>query len=116
MKERRFQRLTETVRAEIEGILRTEIADPRIGFITVTRVKLSPDATHAFIFFSTLGTDDEKRRSREAMESAKGYARRLLAERLSLRTVPELHFLQDSSIEEGEEVLRLMRKMDRKDT
>lgn len=116
MKERRFQRLTETVRAEIEGILRTEIADPRIGFITVTRVKLSPDATHAFIFFSTLGTEEDKRLSREAMESAKGYARRLLAERMSLRTVPELHFLQDSSIEEGEEVLRLMRKMDRKDT
>ncbi|OPZ33831.1 MAG: Ribosome-binding factor A [Synergistetes bacterium ADurb.BinA166] len=115
MKERRFQRLVETVRAEVEDILRTGIADPRLGFITITRVKLSPDATHAFIFYSTLGTDDERRQSQDAVESAKGYARRLLAERMSLRTVPELHFIHDTSIEEGEEVLRIMRNLGRND-
>ncbi len=115
MKERRFQRMTETVRADIEAILRTEIADPRLGFITITRVKLSPDATHAFIFYSTLGTDDERRQTREAIESCRGYTRRLLAERIGLRTVPELHFLHDTSIEEGEEVLKLMRDLERKD-
>lgn len=115
MKERRFQRLVETLRAEVEDILRTGIADPRLGFITITRVKLSPDATHAFIFYSTLGTEEQCRQSKEAIESAKGYTRRLLAERISLRTVPELHFLHDTSIEEGEEVLRLMRNLGQKD-
>lgn len=113
MKERRFQRLTETVRAEIESILRTDIADPRLGFITIARVKLSADATHAFIFYSTLGSEEERQSSRDAIESCKGYTRRLLAERVSLRTVPELHFLHDTSIEEGEEVLKLMRRIGR---
>ncbi len=115
MKERRSQRLTETIREEIGSILSREISDPRLGFVTVMRVKLSPDATHAFVFYSTFGTVEERRLSVEAIEAGAGYIRRLLAGRLRLRTVPELHFIHDGSIEKGEEVLRMMRDLEHGD-
>lgn len=111
MRERRFQRMTEVVREEIGTILRNRVADPRLGFVTINRVRLSRDATHAFVFFSTMGSDEQRRQSVEAVESCSPFVRRLLAARLGVRTVPELHFIHDTSVEDGEEVLRIMRDL-----
>ncbi len=112
MKPRRSERLTEIIREEVGGILRRDVSDPRLGFVTVMRVKVSPDGTHAFVFYSTLGTEEEREKTREAIESSRAYIRRLLAGRIRVRTVPELHFIHDTSVEKGETVLHLMRTME----
>jgi ribosome-binding factor A len=114
MRQRKSERLTEAVREEVDGILHTQIADPRLGFVTITRVKVSSDGTHASIFYSTFGSDDQRTQSREAMESSRGHVRKLLAARLRVRAVPELHFIHDTSVEKGEEVLRLIREIETK--
>jgi ribosome-binding factor A len=111
VKQRRTERLTEIIREEIDGILHTQLADPRLGFVTVTRVKVSADGTHAFIFYSTFGSEEDRRHSREAVESSKSFVRRILASHVKTRTVPELHFIHDTSVEEGEEVLKLIRDL-----
>jgi|WetSurMetagenome_2_1015567.scaffolds.fasta_scaffold00838_19 ribosome-binding factor A len=112
MRQRRSERLTETIREEIDRIIHGELADPRLGFITVTRTKVSPDGTHAFIFYSILGNEDQRKQSMEAVESSQSYIRRLLAGRLRVRAVPELHFIPDESVAKGEEVLRLIRDLE----
>jgi ribosome-binding factor A len=112
MRQRKSERLTETIREEVDGILHTRISDPRLGFVTITRAKVSADGTHAFIFYSTLGTEEQRASSQEAMDSSKGYIRKLLAGRLRVRAVPELHFIHDTSVEKGEEVLKLLREIE----
>jgi len=112
MRQRRSERLTETIREEVDGILHARISDPRLGFVTITRVRVSPDGTHASIFYSTLGSEKERDQSREAIESCSSFIRKLLAARLRVRAVPELHFIHDTSVEKGEEVLRLIREIE----
>ncbi|MBD3370856.1 30S ribosome-binding factor RbfA [Candidatus Fermentibacteria bacterium] len=111
MDHRRIARIREIIHREIASILEREISDPRLGFVTVTRVKLSSDCSHATIFFSTMGTDEERAETMEAVDSSHGYIRSLLADRIRLKTVPALSFVHDTSIEDGNRVLRLIREL-----
>lgn len=111
MDDRRIARVREIMHREIASILEREISDPRLGFVTVTRVKLSSDCSHATVFFSTMGTDEERAQTIEAVDSSHGYIRSLLADRIRLRTVPALSFVHDTSIEDGNRVLRLIREL-----
>jgi len=112
MDERRAARLSGQIMREIASILQREVKDPRLGFVSIVRVRLSADGKHARVYYSTMGSDDEREESVAAMESSKPYIRSLLAKRIRLRTVPELHLVHDHSIEEGERVLRLIRSME----
>jgi len=112
MDRRRAARLSGQIKREIASILVREIKDPRLGFVSVVRVSLSQDGAHARVYYSTMGTDEEREESCEAMESAKPYIRRLLADRIRMRSVPELHLIHDHSIEEGERVLRIIRSLE----
>ena len=80
-------------------MLLTSIKDPRIGFVTVTRVKVTDDCRSAKIYFSVMGTTDERDRSIEGLNSAKGYVRKELGRRVSLRYTPEITFQFDPSVE-----------------
>jgi len=80
-------------------MLLTSIKDPRIGFVTVTRVKVTDDCRSAKIYFSVIGTTDERDRSIEGLNSAKGYVRKELGRRVSLRYTPEITFQFDPSVE-----------------
>ena len=111
----RVRRVAEQIRAELSQILREEVRDPRIGLVTITRVKLASDFGAATIFVSPLGEDPDAERKMEietAMRAAAGFARRLLARRMKLRHTPELRFLVDDSIAEGSQTLALMRSLD----
>jgi ribosome-binding factor A len=111
----RIRRVAEQIRAELSQILREEVRDPRIGLLTITRVKLASDFGVATIFVSPLGEDPEEARRAEieaALQAAAGFARRLLAGRMKLRHTPELRFLVDDSIAEGSQTLALMRALE----
>lgn len=79
-------------------LMRT-IKDPRIGFVTITRVDVSEDCRSAKVYFSVAGTLAERERSMEGLDSAKGYVRRELGRRIRLRYTPEIMFRFDPSIE-----------------
>ena len=111
----RIRRVAEQIRAELSQILRDEVRDPRIGLITITRVKLASDLGAATIFYSPLGEDPSEERGEElkaAMTAVTGFARRLLARRMKLRHTPDLRFVLDDSIAEGSQTLELIRSLD----
>jgi len=87
----RTDRVDELLRQEIGAILAREVADPRVGFATVTDVETTPDLQHAKVWVSVIGDAAERRATLEALDGAMGYVRRELGVRLRLRRVPALH-------------------------
>ncbi len=111
----RIRRVAEQIRGEISEILRDEVQDPRIGLVTITRVKLASDMGAATVFYSPLGEDpDEARRVelKRVMGSVQGFIRRSLSKRVKLRHTPALRFVLDDSIAEGSHTLDLLRELD----
>jgi ribosome-binding factor A len=112
---RRTERVSEQIRAELARLLREEVADPRIGLVTLTRVDLAPDFGNANVFWSALpGKGDAADRAEKASEGlarAASFLRRRLAEELPLRRVPELRFRHDPSLALGSETLGLLREI-----
>ena len=109
---RRTERLNDLIREELSELIRRQAKDPRLGcFLTVTRVDTSPDLKYARIFISIMGTEEEKEKAMEGLASASGFLYRELRGRLSLRRMPQLSFHKDDSIEQGSQVLHLMREV-----
>jgi len=95
----RHDRVREAIREEVSNILIKELKDPRLGFVTITDVELSQDMRHAKVFFSVLGKDEDYQKTQGALDSALGFIRRLVAERINLRFAPEIIFREDRSSE-----------------
>ncbi|MDD5654586.1 MAG: 30S ribosome-binding factor RbfA [Candidatus Omnitrophica bacterium] len=95
----RAEKVSGALKKEIGSIIQTELKDPRLGFVTVMRVELSDDMRYGRVFFSVLGSAEEQKKSVEALESAAGFIRKLVAERIELRYVPELRYILDTSCE-----------------
>jgi ribosome-binding factor A len=104
----RLDRLADLVRSELATLLQREMRDPRIGLATVTRVDLSRDLGHAVIHVSALGSEEQRAGAVAALEHAKGFLRRELAHRLSLRTTPELKFVLDRGAEHSQRISDLL--------
>lgn len=104
----RTDRLDELLQQEIGAILSREIADPRVGFATVTDVETTPDLSHARVWVSVIGQPDEREETRRALQRAMSYVRRELGVRLRLKRIPELHVRLDETAERGTRVLRLL--------
>jgi ribosome-binding factor A len=96
---KRSERVETQLKKDISTILLEELKDPRIGFITVIRVEVTADLRYAKIYFSILGDDEAKEKALKGINSAKGYIRKLVGDRMKMRYVPELEFKLDSSIE-----------------
>jgi len=92
---RRPERLAEQIREEVSLIIAGEVEDPRVGFATVTDVKLSADLRHAKIYVSVIGTENEVKGSLVALRHASGFIRHQLGAVLRMRHTPELHFAHD---------------------
>jgi len=95
----RSERVEGQLKKEISKILLEDLKDPRIGFVTITRIELTGDIRYARIYFSILGDDKAKEESLKGIKSAVGFIRKLIAERIKLRYVPELYFKLDNSLE-----------------
>ena len=105
----RIERVNSLIRQEISQLLQRQVKDPRLGnFIAVTEVSTSPDLKYAKVFVSCLGSEEEKQTALRALTSASGFFRRELARCLKIRSVPELSFQWDDSIERGDHILRLI--------
>lgn len=93
----RQERVQEALKKEVSSIIHGELNDPRLGFITITRVEVSEDLRCAKVFFSVLGKDKEYKKAKQALDSALGFIRRLVAQRIRLRFAPEIIFKEDRS-------------------
>ncbi|MFH1362107.1 MAG: 30S ribosome-binding factor RbfA [bacterium] len=109
----RVERIAELIKKEVSAIIRADVSDPRIGFVSITKVKVSPDLENAKIFISTLGNEEQKQDSMQGLASAKRFIRGKLGDVLELRGVPELRFVRDDSLEKGSNVLSLITKLKR---
>jgi len=91
-------RLAQQLQQEIAAILQRELKDPRLGFVTITRVELSRDLSHAKVRFSCLGDAAERARSQEALDHAAGFIHGLIKKRFRLKIIPAVAFQYDESI------------------
>ena len=104
----RAHRVGDQIQRELAEVLRLHVKDPRIGMVTITAVEVSPDLSHAKIFFSHLAGAEQKGAAVDALQHTAGYLRTELAHRLKLYTVPQLHFVYDDSIETGLRISKLI--------
>jgi ribosome-binding factor A len=107
----RPERVSELVRKIVAEFLTADVRDPRIGFVTVTGVEVSPDLTHARVRVSVMGTDEEREKSLEGLGSAARFLRAQLAKALTLRVTPELHFELDRGLEHAQHIDRVLKQL-----
>ena len=107
----RPDRVGDQIRQEITTLLMREVHDPGIGFVTVTRVQVTADLQLARVFYTTMGTEKERRETERALGRALPFLRRQVGERLRLRRVPTLQFVFDKSVETQERVEQLLREI-----
>jgi len=103
----RPQRLGDLIQREVSDLIRLELRDPRVGMITLTSVDVSPDMSHARLFF-TLLEKDKLEDTLHGLKRSAGFLRSQLARRLKMYTTPELRFEYDESVERGDRLSRLI--------
>jgi ribosome-binding factor A len=107
----RPDRIGDQLRMELSEILAREVHDPGIGFVTLTRVEVTPDLQHARVFYTSIGQAAARRQTDRALHRAAPFLRRQIAGRLRLRRVPEIHFTYDEGIEAQDRVEQLLREI-----
>jgi ribosome-binding factor A len=107
----RPDRVADQIRGELGQLLAREVHDPGIGFVTITRVQVSPDIQQARVFYTALGNDEARRNSDRALGRAIPFLRRQIGARLRLKRVPELKFLYDESIAGQDRIEQLLRDL-----
>lgn len=104
----RGRRIADQIQRELSEIIRLELKDPRVALITITDVEVTQDNSHAKIFFTALGEPVQQEAAAKALDHAAGFLRSALAKRIQLRTVPQLHFHYDISVERGVRLSKLI--------
>lgn len=99
--------MAELLKEEIADIL-TSIKDPRIGFVTITDVEVSPDLSSTRVFVSIFEEPEKQAQTLEGLKSAEGYARRELGKRIRLKKTPKINFIPDKGIERGVKLVKLI--------
>jgi ribosome-binding factor A len=106
----RLNSINSQMQKELSDIIRTGIRDPRVSnMASVVAVNVTPDLRFAKIHISVLGTEQEKADTIKGLNSAAGYVRKEVGERMQLRHVPEMHFVIDSSIEHGAHIMKILK-------
>ncbi|QMT58892.1 MULTISPECIES: 30S ribosome-binding factor RbfA [unclassified Legionella] len=112
---KRTDRIAEMIQRKLAQIIPMEVKDPRLtGFVTISAVKVAADLSHAKVYFTVL--NDNKETAAAILNAAASYLRSALARSITLRTVPQLHFIYDESIEYGERLSRLIDKVNPPDS
>ncbi len=108
----RIKRVQEEYHHAVANILAYEISDPRLEFVSVTRVKISKDLREAVVYFSMLQDDEESlKHASEALESAKGFVKRILATHISLKRLPDPRFVLDTTTRDAFHIFKLMQEV-----
>src|SRR5262245_24919353 len=108
----RTERVDELLRQEIGALLAKEVADPRIGFATITDVETAPDLRHAKVWVSVIGGKGDRDETVRALQQAMPFVRHELGRRLRIKRIPELHVRLDDSAERGTRVLHLLNELE----
>ncbi len=108
---RRTLQVAELLREDLSDIIRREVDDPRVGFFSVTQVEVGEDLRSARVFISVLGSEDERRETLQALRSAAAFIRHHLKPRLRMRSIPELDFRDDRSMEHAEQIARAIHSL-----
>ncbi len=113
--ERRIARLESMLLREVSDVIQNRLGDPRMGFVSVTKVELSPDCTSAKISVSVLGGKKEKGKTMSALRHASGFVQREASRAIKLRTMPRITFHLDESIEKSVEICKIIDRAVEKD-
>ena len=113
MSQIRQGRLSHQLQQEIAAIIQRELKDPDLGFVTITKVELSGDLSHAKVGYSCLGGEGEQASSQEALDRASGFIRNLVRKRFHLKVIPELSFRYDQSIAQSIEMSAKLDQLNR---
>ncbi|HEU0028229.1 MAG TPA: 30S ribosome-binding factor RbfA [Ktedonobacterales bacterium] len=108
---RRQDQLGQVITHELSDLMRLRMKDPRIGFASITGVEVSKDLSHAKVFVSVMGSPEEQRETMRGLRHAMGFLRHELAQRLTIRHVPEISFQLDESIARGARVIELLNQV-----
>ena len=108
MPSERLEKVAEAIKQEVAVILQRGLKDPRVGFVTVTKVRVSADLQHATVYFSLLESHGNLSETEAGLKSASGYIRRLLGDRLHLRVTPEIVFHSDSTVVDSFRISKLL--------
>jgi ribosome-binding factor A len=107
----RIDRLQTQIQREISHIIKNQVKDPRIGFITITRVEVSRDLKYAKVYVSVYGDEDSVKQSLKGLESAKNFIRSNLGQSLGIRFTPEIIFKPDFSAVENIKIARILKEL-----
>ena len=113
---RRQDQLGQVIARELSDLMRLRMKDPRIGFASITAVDVSRDLSYAKVFVSVMGTPEEQRETMRGLRHAAGFLRHELAQRLTIRHVPEITFQLDESIARGARVIELLNQVSEEET
>jgi ribosome-binding factor A len=108
---KRPEKVGEAIQKIVSELILRGLKDPRIGFVTITGVKMTDDLSIAKIFYSVVGNEQEKKDSHAGLKSAAGFIRKEVGAQLNLRHVPEIHFKFDDTLERANNIERLLRQI-----
>ncbi len=115
MASERLNRVAEAIKMEVAQIIQQELKDPRVGFVTITRVNITPDLEHAVVYFSLLDGYGNPTETEAGLKSAQGFIRRLIGKRLRIRVTPEVTFRADPSVAESIRMSKLLEDLKNED-
>lgn len=107
----RTERVAELLKVEISDIIRRELKDPRLGFITITDVEVTKDMRHAKVYISVLGDETQKKESLAVLQTASGYIRNEFGHRAAMKIIPDISFRMDSAVEQGSRIFELLQQV-----
>jgi ribosome-binding factor A len=108
MSSRRIERLAEAVKQEVSKIILYGLKDPRISFVTVTHVEISPDLRRAKVYISVMGDESSQKKTLQGLEHARGFIQTELGANLKMRYTPHLSFFLDESIKKGMHISKII--------
>jgi len=111
----RVERVAAVIQEEVGRMLTRGLKDPRIGFVTITGAKVSPDLREAWVYYAVHGDTRVRQDTATGLAAASGYIRRELGQALRLKTIPQLHFVLDEAIDRGERIEQLLREVHEQD-
>ncbi len=107
----RKERMRALIKEEVSAIFQRELKDPRVGFITITHVEVSPDGRYVKIFISVLGSETDIQITMEGIARAQGFIQRRVAQKLQLRYAPQIIFQYDRSLADSMRVQKLLKEI-----
>ncbi|AFY37470.1 ribosome-binding factor A [[Leptolyngbya] sp. PCC 7376] len=114
---RRVSKVSSLIKREISMMLMQDIKDDRVGagMVSITDVEVSGDLQHAKVFVSIYGSEEARTETMEGLRASQGFVRRTLGKRVRLRRSPDIHFIEDRSLEEGDRMIHLINKLEIKE-